>query len=298
MIVVLFAVSILAYVMLFAIGNPVYVMMGGSAGATPEQIEELTRALGLDQPAHIQYGRFVVGVVTRGDFGRSFYFGQPALQLILERLPASLLLSLPPLFIGALLSIPLGVTAARRRGTWTDRIILGFSMIGLATPVFWLAVILIYVFAVVLQVLPSSGYGRPEHLVLPLVGLTTTTTAILTRLVRTEMLEVLSKDYVRTAHAKGLSDRSVTIRHALRNSMIPFVTYLGLMTGNVLGNTVITEKVFAWPGTGRLLLTSIERLDQPVVVTFVVLIALLFMLVNFIVDLSYMLLDPRIRYGA
>lgn len=282
--------------MLYSIGNPVYIMLGGGVGATREEIAEATRLLGLDQPFYVQYWRFLRRAVTVGDFGTSYYYNEPAMRLIIERLPATLLLSVPPLIIAALLAIPLGVIAAVRRGTWIDRAILTFSMLGIATPVFWLAVIFIYIFAVSLQLLPSSGYGRPEHLILPLLAISTTATAVLLRLVRTEMLETLRKDFVRTASAKGLSHQKVLIRHALRNSLIPFVTYLGMMAGNILGNTVITERIFAWPGSGRLLLISIERLDQPVVISFVILIALLFVVVNFLVDLSYFALDPRIRY--
>lgn len=286
--------SVFAFVMLVAIGNPVRIMLGESA--SPEQVAELTAALGLDQPVHVQYLRFVQRIVTSGEFGRSLYYHQDAMRLILERLPATLLLSLPPIVLGALFSIPLGVLAALRRGSGIDRAILTFSMLGISTPSFWLAVLLVQVFAVSLRWLPSSGYGRPEHLVLPIAALTLSTTAVLVRLVRTEMLETMARDFVRTAHAKGLPARTVVTRHTLRNSLIPFVTILGLMTGNVLGNTVITERIFAWPGSGRLLLTSIERLDQPVVVAFVVLVAMIFVTINTIVDIAYFALDPRIRY--
>lgn len=272
-------------------------MLGGSVAVTQAQIEEVVELYGLDQPVYVQYWRFLVRAVTTGDFGTSYYYDEPALDLILERMPATLLLSLPPLVIAAVLALPLGLVAAVRRGSWVDQAILGFSMLGIATPVFWLAVILVYVFAVSLQMLPSSGYGTPRHLVLPLLGLTTSALAVLVRLVRTEVLETLGKDFVRTASAKGSPRAVVLLRHVLRNSLIPFVTYLGLMLGSILGNTVITERIFAWPGSGRLLLTSIERLDYPVVIAFVVLIALLFLVVNLVVDLAYFVLDPRIRHG-
>ncbi len=295
--VVCFLVSVVAYVLLFSIGNPIEVMLGNSIAATQAQIDEVVALYGLDQPFYIQYWRFLSRAVTTGDFGTSYYYSQSALALILERMPATLALSIPPLVIAALLALPLGLVAAVKRGSWIDRAILSFSTLGIATPVFWLAVILVYVFSVSLKVLPSSGYGTFRHLVLPLIALTTGALAVLVRLVRTEALETLSKDFVRTATAKGVARSAVLMRHVLRNSLIPFITYLGLMLGSLLGNTVITERIFAWPGSGRLLLTSIERLDYPVVIAFVVLTALLFLVVNLLVDLAYFVLDPRIRHG-
>lgn len=286
----------MAYVLLFAIGNPIEVMLGNSIAATQEQIDAVVALYGLDQPFYVQYWRFLSNVVTTGDFGISYYYSRSAADLILERLPATLALSLPPLFIAGLLALPLGLLAAVNRGTWIDRAILGFSTLGIATPVFWLAVILVYVFSVSMKVLPSSGYGTLKHLALPLISLTIGALAVLVRLVRTEVLETLRKDFVRTATAKGVPSMAVLVRHVLRNSLIPFVTYLGLMLGSILGNTVITERIFAWPGSGRLLLTSIERLDYPVVIAFVVLTALLFLVVNLLVDLAYFALDPRIRH--
>lgn len=181
------------------------------------------------------------------------------------------------------------------RGGWIDRAVLFFSIAGTSVPVFWLAIILVYFFAVKWRLLPSSGYGGVQHMVLPLIGITFSAAAVLIRLVRSETLETLGKDFVRTARAKGLPGFIVTTRHVLRNSLIPFVTYLGLMCGNVLGMTVVTEQVFAWPGSGRLLLTSIQRLDQPLVISYVVVIAFLFIIVNFLVDMAYLFLDPRIR---
>ncbi len=294
--VVCFLVSIVAYVLLFTIGNPIEVMLGNSIAATQEQIDAVVALYGLDQPFYVQYWRFLSNVVTTGDFGISYYYSKSAVDLIIERMPATLALSLPPLFIAGLIALPLGLVAAVKRGTLVDRAILGFSTLGIATPVFWLAVILVYVFSVSLKVLPSSGYGTLKHLALPLISLTIGALAVLVRLVRTEVLETLSKDFVRTATAKGVPNYGVLIRHVLRNSLIPFITYLGLMLGSILGNTVITERIFAWPGSGRLLLTSIERLDYPVVIAFVVLTALLFLVVNLLVDLAYFALDPRIRH--
>ncbi len=292
---VFFLVSMAAFLLLFIIGNPVYVMFGGSSGITQDQINALTRELGLDQPFYVQYVRFLQRAVTKGDFGVSYYYHQPAMALILERIPATLQLTIPAIVLAILLSVPLGVAAALHKGTIVDRIVLSLSIIGTSVPVFWLASILIYFFAVHLKVLPSSGYGGVRHLVLPLVGVVFSATAVLVRLVRSETLETLGKDFVRTARAKGLPSSVVTVKHVLRNSLIPFVTYLGLMCGNILGMTVVTEKIFAWPGSGRLLLTSIERLDQPVVISYVVIIALIFVVVNFAVDMTYLVLDPRIR---
>ena len=295
--VVVFAMSAVTYLMLFTIGNPIAILLGSSIAVTQQQIDEVTAIYGLDQPFYVQYWRFVHRAVTKGDLGTSYYYHEPALKLILERMPATLLLSIPPLIIASILALPLGLAAALNRGRWVDRAILSFSMLGMATPVFWLAVILVFIFSVQLRVLPSSGYGTLNHLVLPLFSLTAGALAVLVRLVRTEVLETLGKDFVRTAAAKGTSRISVITKHVLRNSLIPFVTYLGLMAGSILGNTVITERIFAWPGSGRLLLTSIERLDYPVILAFVILITLLFLVVNLLVDLLYFALDPRIRYA-
>jgi peptide/nickel transport system permease protein len=293
--VVFFVVSMVAFLMLFIIGNPVYVMFGGSSGITQTQINELTKELGLDRPVYVQYLHFIARALTKGDFGVSYYYHQSAMSLILERIPATLQLAIPAILLAILFSVLLGVAAALHGGTWIDRAVLSFSILGTSVPVFWLASILIYFFAVHLKVLPSSGYGGIRHVVLPLVGVVFSATAVLVRLIRSETLETLSKDFVRTARAKGLPTRVVIMKHVLRNSLIPFVTYLGLMCGNVLGMTVVTERIFAWPGSGQLLLTSIERLDQPVVISYVVIIALIFVIVNFIVDMAYLVLDPRIR---
>lgn len=297
LLVVFFIITMVAYLLLFVIGNPVYVMFGGGVAVTQAQIDELTQQMGLDQPIFVQYARFLYRVVTQGDFGKSYYYKQPAMGLILERIPATLALAVPSLLLSAILSIPFGIIAAIRRGTVFDRAILGFSMLGTSTPSFWMSLILVYVFAVELKVLPSSGYGTPAHVILPMVGVTFSTTATLVRMVRSETLEVLRKDYVRTAYAKGLSSVVVLGRHVLRNALIPFVTYFGMLVGNVLGMTIITEKIFAWPGSGRLLLTSIERMDQPLVVSYVVVIACLFVFVNLIVDFSYIIIDPRITFN-
>jgi peptide/nickel transport system permease protein len=294
---VVLVMSAITYLLLFSIGNPIDILLGSSIAVTQQQIDEVTALYGLDQPFYVQYWRFLRRAITAGDLGTSYYYQEPALRLILERMPATLLLSVPPLIIAGLLALPLGLLAALNRGKWLDQVILSFSMLGIATPVFWLAVILVYLFSVQMHLLPSSGYGTGRHLVLPLVGITASALAVLIRLVRTEVLETVGKDFVRTATAKGAPRGRVVTRHVLRNSLIPFVTYLGLMLGSILGNTVITERIFAWPGSGRLLLTSIERLDYPVILAFVILITLLFLIVNFLVDVMYYALDPRIRYG-
>ena len=235
LVMVFFIVSMVAYFFLFIIGNPVYVMFGGSSGITQEQMDALTKELGLDQPIYIQYIRFLRGIITKGDFGVSYYYHKSAMGLVLERIPATLRLAIPAILIAAFLSIPLGLVAAFHKGAWIDRVVLAFSVLGTSVPVFWLAAILIYFFAVNLKVLPSSGYGGIKHMLLPLVGIVFSTTAVLVRLVRSETLETLGKNFIRTARAKGLPARTVDIKHVLRNSLIPFVTYLGLMCGNVLG---------------------------------------------------------------
>ncbi len=290
---VFLVISAVIFSLLILTGDPIELLLPPAAG--PDQIQAMRTTLGLDQPWYVQYLKFLRNAV-RGDLGTSFYFGEPAIRLVLERLPASLELVLWTMLLSTVLAIPLGVVAAARRGSWFDRGVLTASMVGISAPTFWIGIVLIAFFVVVLGVLPSSGRGGWDHLVLPVSTLAFYRVALFVRLIRAGMLDVLGQDYVRTARAKGLFERIVIYRHALRNTLIPFVTISGIQMGGLVAFAVVTEKIFAWPGMGRLLLLSIERLDYPVVVAYAIVTAALFAVINLTVDVLYAFLDPRIRY--
>jgi peptide/nickel transport system permease protein len=291
---VFLAISLVVFLLLVLTGDPIELLLPPAAGI--DQVEALRRQLGLDQPWYVQYFTFLRSAL-RGDLGASFYFGEPAIKLVLERLPASLELVIWTMLVSAAIAIPLGAAAAARPHSWLDRGVLVGSLLGISAPTFWVGIVLIAFFVVALRVLPSSGRGTWEHLVLPVMTLAFYRVALFVRLIRAEMLDALGQDYVRTARAKGLGERIVLYRHALKNTLIPFVTIGGIQMGGLIAFAVVTEKIFAWPGMGRLLLNSIERLDYPVVVAYAIVTAGLFVVINLAVDLLYALLDPRIRYG-
>jgi len=290
---VFLVISAVIFSLLILTGDPIELLLPPAAGL--DQIQAMRTQLGLDQPWYVQYLKFLRNAV-RGDLGTSFYFGEPAIRLVLARLPASLELVLWTMLVSTALAIPLGVLAAARRGSWLDRGVLAASLVGISAPTFWIGIVLIAFFVVALRVLPSSGRGGWEHLVLPVATLAFYRVALFVRLIRAGMLDVLAQDYVRTARAKGLFERVVIYRHALRNTLIPFVTISGIQMGGLVAFAVVTEKIFAWPGMGRLLLLSIERLDYPVVVAYAIVTAALFAVINLTVDALYAFLDPRIRY--
>ena len=261
---------------------------------TKEEIEELRRRLGLDRPLHEQYVKYL-GKAIQGDFGSSIRHRQPATALILERLPYTLLLGGLALIVSFFLALPIGVLAAVKRGTSLDGFTMLFALVGQAIPVFWLGILLILIFGVWLRWLPVSGAGSLKHLVLPAATLAAYPLARNARLVRSSVLEVLGREYVTTARAKGLKDWTVLIRHVLRNALMPIMTLNALDLGSLLGGAVITESVFGWPGMGRLTVLAIRDWDYPVVQAGVALIAMTYVLANLFVDLLYLALDPRIR---
>jgi ABC-type dipeptide/oligopeptide/nickel transport system permease component len=273
-------------------GDPVQQMLG--FGARAEDLDRLRHALGLDQPLHVQYGRYLAGL-ARGDWGQSFRFQLPVLRLVLERYPATLELALVGLLACAGIGIPAGVWAAHRRGHAADRAVGFFTLLGLSVPNFALGPLLILLFSIVLGWLPVSGRGGPSHLVLPAITLGGALAAILTRMVRSSMIEELSSDYVRTARAKGLRAPAVLFRHAFRNALIPIITILGLQFGTLLAGTIVTESIFSWPGIGRLAVQAIQSRDYPLLQGCILMIALSYVLVNFATDILYALVDPRIR---
>ena len=273
-------------------GDPVQQMLG--EGARAEDLQQLRHALGLDQPLLVQYGKYLSGVV-RGNLGESFRFQEPVLRVVASHYPATLELAVIALLVCAAIGIPAGMLAAQRRGQAADHAIGVFTLFGLSVPNFALGPILILIFSVILGWLPVSGRGGISHLILPAITLGAALAAILTRMVRTSVMEELSSDYVRTARAKGLSDSAVLFRHAFRNALIPILTILGLQFGTLLAGTIVTESIFSWPGVGRLAVQAIQARDYPLLQGCILMIALSYVAVNLITDLIYALIDPRVR---
>lgn len=273
-------------------GDPVLQMLGEGAPAT--DVQATRHAFGLDVPLATQYFRYWKGVL-HGDFGPSLRYSQSVASLIVQRYPYTIQLTLAALFIAILTSVPAGVRSARRRNRWDDRAISVVSLFGLSFPNFALGPILILLFAVKLGWLPVSGAGTPANLVLPAITMGGALAAILTRMVRTSMLEELSHDYIRTARAKGLSERNVVYRHALRNAMVPIITVIGLQFGALLAGAIVTETIFSWPGIGRLTIQAIGNRDYYLVQGCILAIGLTYVMVNLLTDLLYSALNPRIR---
>jgi peptide/nickel transport system permease protein len=290
--VVLFGVSFVVFAILFLTGDPALVLLPPDASA--EDVRRFREAMGFNDPFFVQYGRFLKGAL-RGDFGQSVRHGEPAFDLVLERMPATLELAGAALLLALCLAIPAGIVSAVRRNSPVDYIATVVALFGQSLPTFWLGIMLILVFSVQFHWLPSSGRGTLQHLVLPAVTLGLFTTARITRLTRSGMLEVLSQDYIRTARAKGVNDPPLVWKHALKTAGIPIVTIVGIELGTLLGGSVITETIFAWPGVGRLSVQAIANRDYPVVQAAVFLLASTFVIVNLLVDVVYTYLDPRIR---
>ncbi len=290
---VLLGVATLVFALIhFIPGDPAQAMLG--EGAAPEDVAQLRARLGLDRPLLVQYGSFLQGLV-RGDLGVSLRNDQPVTQQILERMPATAELAFASMAVAVLIALPLGIIGAVWRGTAVDFGAMTLSLVGISIPNFWLGPLLAIVFAVELGWLPVGGRGTPAHLVLPAATLGAALAAILARMTRASLLEELREPYVLAARAKGVSRTRAVLHHAFRNSLIPIVTILGLQFGVVLTGAVITETIFAWPGIGRLLIQSISFRDYPLVQGCVLLIAVTYVGVNLITDLTYGFLDPRIR---
>jgi ABC-type dipeptide/oligopeptide/nickel transport system permease component len=290
--IVLLGVSFVVFGILFLTGDPALVLLPPES--TLEDIQKFREAMGFNDPFFVQYGRFLAGAL-RGDFGQSIRHGEPAFHLVIERMPATFQLAGAALAVALALAIPAGIISAVRRNSALDYVSTIVALLGQSMPTFWLGIMLILVFSVQLNLLPSSGRGTFAHLVLPAITLGLFTTARITRLTRSGMLEVLNQDYIRTARAKGVGDPPVVWKHALKNAAIPIVTIVGIELGTLLGGSVITETIFAWPGVGRLSVQAIYNRDYPVVQAAVFLLATTFVLVNLFVDMVYTYLDPRIR---
>lgn len=299
---ILLVVAIVAFLATHIMpGDPVIMILGDFA--TQEQINALRLQLGLDQPLYMQFAIWLKNI-ARGDLGQSLFLNMPVSQAILSRMEPTLLLALIGQSLGILIGVPLGIIAAVKHRTWIDQSSIGISLIGISMPSFWLALLLIMVFSVKLHVLPSSGYqpiaesgfGVIKYLILPGVTLGFMQSAIIARMTRSSMLDVLNQDYIRTARAKGLVENVVVLRHALRNAMIPVVTVLGFSMAVLLGGTWIVETLFNIPGTGALAITAIMRRDYPIIQGSMIFTAGVYVLVNLLVDISYAIINPRIKY--
>ncbi len=308
---VVFAMSVIVFVGVFAIGNPVDIFISPTADSI--EYDRVVRQLGLDLPLHEQYLRFL-GNALQGDLGNSFITGEPALGMILQRMPATLELAVFAMLIAVGIGIPLGLWAGLHPGTLGGQTIAAGSIVGFSLPNFWQGLMLILIFAVTLGWLPSGGRGDTtdvfgirtslgsldglSHMLLPAINLAIFKTALLIRLVRAGTREIIRQDYIKFARAKGLSERRVIGVHLLKNIMIPVVTVLGMELGSVIAFAVVTETVFAWPGMGKLIVDSIYVLDRPVIVAYLLIIVVLFIIINMVVDILYSALDPRVRLGS
>jgi peptide/nickel transport system permease protein len=302
------AMSVIVFFGVHVVGDPVYMLINPQADQ--KEIEAAIKSLGLDRPLWEQYWRFVTGAL-RGDLGRSFIFGEPALKVILQRMPATLELAFVAIVMAVLLGIPLGLYAGLKPDGWLSKTIMAGSIVGFSLPTFWVGLMLIMVFAVILGWLPSTGRGATGtvlgvttsmftwdgllHLALPALNLALLKISLVIRLTRAGAREALPQDYIKFARAKGLSPGRVVGVHLLKNILIPVTTVLGLEFGNLVAFSVVTETIFAWPGMGKLLISSIQSLDRPVIVAYLIIITLMFVAINLFVDILYSLLDPRVR---
>lgn len=290
--VALVVITIIVSLLVRAAGDPTMILL--PMDASPEDRDRLRHDMGLDKPLYLQYLIFM-GNVFKGDFGTSTQFRQPALKSVLERFPATLQLASLSMVGIMVIGVPAGVYAALKRGSLSDWAIRFFALLGNSFPSFWLGIILMLLFAVWLKWLPPGGKGTPQHLVLPTVTLAWYLAGGVTRLVRSNMLEVLGRDFIRTARAKGLSGRAVTWRHAFRNALLPVVTYTGVIFLRLIAGTVVVETVFGWPGVGRAVVTSVAWRDYPMVQTVVILLGAIVLIGNLVVDILYYYIDPRLR---
>jgi peptide/nickel transport system permease protein len=277
----------------FTPGDPAMIILGEQA--QPEAIEQLREEMGLNDPFLVQYGRYVINVVTKLDFGRSYVSRREVFGEIIGQFPNTVKLAALAVAVAVFIGIPAGVIAATHQNKWIDNVTMFFSLLGVSMPIFWQGILLILVFSLTLQWLPSSGFNTWQQMILPSITLGSGSAAIIARMTRSSMLEVYRQDYVRTARSKGLRERIVVMRHALKNALIPIVTVIGLQFGFLLGGAVLTESIFGIPGLGRLMVNSIRTKDMMIIQGGVLLIAFTFSIINLFVDVLYAYLDPRIR---
>lgn len=301
---VILVVSLAVFFVMYKAGDPVELLLPPDAGL--KEVAAMRERLGLDQPFWVQYWAFLKNAV-QGDVGTSFIYGQPAVDVVLERLPATLELASAAMILAVVFGIGLGVIASINPNSAASRGIMFFSLAGISVPTFWTGMVLVLVFSVTFGILPSSGRGETgwlgsfstwdgiRHLIMPATTLALYQLSLILRLTRTGMMEVLVQDYIKLARAKGLPMRVVILLHALKNTLIPVITIIGIQFGELIAFTIVTESIFAWPGTGKLIIDSIQNLDRPVVVAYLMIIAIIFVGINLLVDVLYTLIDPRVR---
>lgn len=301
---VMLTISFIVFFIMFKAGDPVELML--PPDATQQEVIDMRATLGLDKSFIVQYQKFLLNV-SQGNMGVSFIYGQPALDIVFERLPATLELAVLAMTFSILIGIPLGIIASINPKSMLSRVIMFFSLSGISVPVFWTGMILVLVFSVIFGVLPSSGRGEVylftsaftldgiKHLIMPVITLSLFQLALILRLTKTGMMEVLMQDYIKLATAKGVPRKVVVYYHALKNTMIPLITIIGIQFGELVAFTIITETIFAWPGTGKLIIDSIQNLDRPIVVAYLLVISFMFVFINFVVDMLYTVVDPRVR---
>lgn len=292
-VVALFVASVVIFALARLTGDPLHMMLPETA--TEADFQEMSRQLGMDKPLPLQYFIYIAKVV-KGDFGRSIRYRRPVMEFIVERAPATLKLAFAAAIASFLISLPLGVVAAIKRDKWQDLIVKSFAILGQSMPTFWLGIMLIQVFSVILGWLPAGGSNGFRYWILPAISIGCHSTAGILRLTRSAMLDVLNSDYVRLARIKGLPGRLVIWKHALRNAMIPVVTFSGLIYVHLLMGSVVTETIFAWPGIGRLAYEAVIYRDFPMIQGLILIFVSLYIIFNLIIDLSYVYLDPRVRY--
>lgn len=292
-IVVLFGITLIVFIVVHLSGDPTDLLV--AQGATAEDKELLRHEMGFDKPLYIQYLKFLKGAV-HGDFGQSLRHGESALSLVFDRLPATIELTMVSLALALVFAIPIGVFSAVKPNSPTDNVGMIVVLLGQSMPIYWSGLMLILLFTVKLNLLPSYGRGGPLNLIMPAVSLGFFSMARIARVTRSSMINVLGKDYIRTAKAKGLTDYRVIIRHSFKNAAIPIITLVGMELGTLLGGAVITETIFAWPGVGRLAIQAIFTRDIPVLQAAIFILAGVFLLINLVVDILYTYLDPRVRY--
>ena len=301
---VMLTISFIVFFIMFKAGDPVELML--PPDATQQDVIDMRVALGLDKSFIVQYEKFLINV-SKGNLGNSFIYGQPALDIVFERMPATMELAVIAMIISIVVGIPLGIISSIRPNSIMSRIIMFFSLAGISVPVFWTGMILVLIFSVILGVLPSSGRGEVylftsaftwdgiKHLIMPVATLSVFQLALILRLTRTGMMEVLMQDYIKLAAAKGVPRKVIVYYHALKNTLIPLITIIGIQFGQLVAFTIVTETIFAWPGTGKLIIDSIQNLDRPIVVAYLLVISFIFVAINFVVDILYTFVDPRVR---
>ncbi len=293
-VIVIIGVTVISFGVLFMTGDPTMLLLGDQARGMPrEKIEEFRHNMGFDRPWIVQYASYMKNVL-KGDLGTSYYHRRPNVDIIKDSMPNTIKLATSAMALTIIIAVPLGILSATKRNSLIDRFTMSFGLLGQSLPVFWLGIIMILIFGVKLRWLPVSGMGTYKHLIMPTVALGLFSCARDARMIRSCMLDVLNQDYVRTARAKGLPERLVIYKHALKNALIPVITMLGMEFGFLLGGAVITETIFAWPGIGRLTINAILTKDIPLVQASVIVLALIFVFINLFVDLVYTLLDPKV----